>query len=100
MAIQIGNQGTITISTNVTIDSAKSITVYTFQVYVNEDACPQNGDYTTIYSPSVELIIGSALYIDSELTIPTTYSTVGVSDRPGFYWILTGNIITSNPSCN
>jgi len=97
MAIQIGNQGTITASTRITIDSAKQ--PYAFSVYINGDVCDQRFDTYLIYSVSPVLGIGSTVYTDPALTIPTTYSSVSDPVNVGFY-VLSGNTIISDNGCD
>ena len=98
MAIQIGNQGIITASTRITIDSAKQS--YAFSVSPDINACSLGFD-VTVYTVSPIFGIGSILYTNTELTIPTTYNAVSNPNDPGQnYFILTGNTITSNPACD
>jgi hypothetical protein len=102
MAIQIGNQGTITISTNVTADSAKQSQVqsYAFSVSPDGNVCSLGAD-VTVYTASPIFGIGSILYTNIELTIPTTYSAVSNPNNPGQdYYTLTGNIITGTALCD
>jgi hypothetical protein len=97
MAIQIGNQGTITASRSITVDSAKQS--YAFSVYINGDACAQNFGQYLIYSASPVLGIGSTLYTDLALTIPTTYSAISDPVDAGYYG-LSGNTIISDNGCD
>ena len=101
MAIQIGNQGTITASTRITIDSAKQSQVqsYAFSVSPDADVCTLETS-VTVYTASPIFGIGSILYTDIELTIPTTYIEVSNPDNPGQdYYTLTGNTITGTSLC-
>ena len=97
MAIQIGNQGTVTINTNVIVSTAKES--FAFQVYVDEQVCIQEVDNTVVYSLSPELTIGSTTYIDSLLTIPTTYNAISNPNGGNEYLTLTGNTITGTALC-
>ena len=98
MAIQIGNQGTITISTRITVDSAKQS--YAFSVSPDGNVCSLGAD-VTVYTASPIFGIGSILYTNIELTIPTTYSQVSNPNDPGQdYFILTGNTVTSTGVCD
>jgi len=103
MAIQIGNQGTITISTRITVDSAKQSPVvqsYAFSVSPDGNVCSLGAD-VTVYTASPIFGIGSILYTNIELTIPTTYSQVSNPNNPGQdYFILTGNTVTSTGVCD
>jgi hypothetical protein len=98
MAIQIGNQGTITISTNVTVDNAKP--TYAFSISPDGNACG-GGFQEIIYTTSAILGIGSTLYTNIELTIPTTYSAISNPNNPGQnYFTITGNTITGTAFCD
>jgi hypothetical protein len=102
MAIQIGNQGIITASTRITVDSAKQSQVesYAFNVSPDGNACLLGAD-VTVYTASPIFGIGSILYTNIELTIPTTYSQVSNPNNPGQnYFILTGNTVTSTGVCD
>jgi hypothetical protein len=64
------------------------------------NACSLGND-VTVYSSSAVLGIGSTLYQDSGLTIPTTYSAISNPNDPGQdYFVITGNTITSKPLCD
>lgn len=102
MAIEIGNQGTITASTNIIIDSAKQQVVvsYAFSVSPDGNVCTLGAD-VTVYTASPTFGIGSILYTNIELTIPTTYTQVSNPNNPGQdYYTLTGNIITGTALCD
>jgi hypothetical protein len=102
MAIEIGNQGTVTISTNVTADSAKQSQVqsYAFNVSPDGNVCSLGAD-VTVYTASPIFGIGSMLYTDIELTIPTTYIEVSNPNDPGQnYFTITGNTITGTAFCD
>ena len=98
MAIQIGNQGTVTASTNITVNSAKPS--YTFNVYTNGGVCSDSFP-ATVYASTPNVSIGTAIYDDVSLTIPTSYTAISDPPNPGGgYYILTAGTITSNASCN
>jgi hypothetical protein len=98
MAIQIGNQGTITISTRITVDSAKQS--YAFNVYTNGGVCSDSFP-ATVYALTPNVDIGTAIYDDISLTIPTSYTAISDPLNPGGgYYILTAGTITSSAGCN
>ena len=98
MAIQIGNQGTIIASTNITINSAKQS--FAFNVSPDGDVCLLETS-VTVYTASPIFGIGSILYTNIELTIPTTYIEVSNPNDPGQnYFTITGNTITGTAFCD
>jgi len=73
---------------------------YAHNVYTEGGVCNDNFE-ATVYSSSEVLGIGSSLYQNLGLTIPTTYSLISNPlASGGGYFILTGNIITSSASCD
>ena len=73
--------------------------VYSYSVFSDGGVCSDSNN-VTVYSSSAVLGIGSSLYQNSGLTIPTTYSAISNPNEPGqSYFILTGNIITSSTLC-
>jgi hypothetical protein len=72
---------------------------YAFSVYINGDACEQRFDTYLIYSASPVLGIGSTLYTDLALTIPTTYIAISDPVNVGYYG-LSGNTIISDNGCD
>lgn len=98
MAIQIGNQGTVTASTRITVDNAKQS--FAFSVYINGDVCAQNFDTYLIYSTSPALGAGSTIYTDPALTIPTTYNAISNPLNGNNYFAITGNTIISDNGCD
>jgi hypothetical protein len=73
---------------------------YSFSVSPDNQAC-SSGEEIIVYSSSAVLGIGSTLYQDSGLTIPTTYSAISNPNDPGQdYFVITGNTITSKPLCD
>jgi hypothetical protein len=102
MAIQIGTQGTITASTRITIDSAKQSQVqsYAFSVYTNIGVCILSFE-AVVYALSATIGIGTLIYDDISLTIPTSYTAISNPDDPGQnYYTLTGNTITGTSFCD
>jgi hypothetical protein len=75
-----------------------------FNVWVDILTCSISGNpayNVNIYSSSSILDIGSTLYTNITLTIPTTYYTVSNPNDPGnTYFIITGNTITSLAFCD
>ena len=103
MAIQIGNQGTITASTRITVDSAKQSQVqsYSFSVSPDGNACDFPSFAVTVYSSSPVLGIGSTLFTDINLTTPTTYSSISNPNDPNnTNFTITGNTITCTSFCD
>lgn len=85
---------------NIRRESTAAIVSYSFNVEVNANACAGPLAPVTIYSSSPTLIIGSTLFTDSNLTIPTTYSAISNPNNPNNdYFTITGNTITGNPPC-
>ena len=97
MTIQISNQAVITASTPIVICSAN--TALFFQVYFDTQACSRDVDVTVVYSAQ-DLTIGSTIYMDPALTIPTTYSAISNPNDSNNYFRLTGNTITSIGLCD
>jgi hypothetical protein len=73
---------------------------YSFSVFTNGGVCNDTFG-TTVYSSSAVLGIGSSLYQNIGLTIPTTYSQISNPEDSGnSYFVITGNVITSSDLCN
>ena len=73
---------------------------YSFSVFTNGGVCNDTFG-TTVYSSSAVLGIGSSLYQNIGLTIPTTYSQISNPEDSGnSYFVITGNVITSTGFCN
>jgi hypothetical protein len=99
MSITIRGNTKINSRTTVGRYGAAPIVVYSFIVTTNGQACTI-GNNVTVYSLSSVLGIGSTLYQDEALTIPTTYSAISDPVQSGGYFVLTGNQITSDPGCD
>jgi len=100
MAITIKSNTRISSRTVVGRYGAAPVVSYSYSVSPDGNACSLGFD-VTVYSSSAVLGIGSTLYQDSGLTIPTTYSAISNPNDPGQdYFVITGNTITSNPLCD
>ena len=100
MAITIKGNTKISSRTVVGRYGAAPVVSYVFNVFTDGGVCSDNNN-AVVYSSSAILGIGSSLYTENGLTIPTTYSQVSDPASPGSgYFILTGNIITSDRGCD
>jgi hypothetical protein len=100
MAITIKGNTKISSRTVVGRYGAAPVVSYVFNAFADGGVCSDTND-VVVYSSSAVLGIGSRLYTENGLTIPTTYSQISDPASPGGgYFILTGNIITSEAACN
>jgi hypothetical protein len=76
------------------------VVAYSFSVSPDGNVCSL-GNNVTVYSSSAVLGIGSSLYQNSGLTIPTTYGAISNPNDPGQdYFVITVNTITSITLCD
>lgn len=99
MAITIKGNTRISSRTTVGRYGVAPVVSYVFNAFADGGVCNDTND-VVVYSSSAVLGIGSSLYTENGLTIPTTYSLISDPANPGGgYYILTGNIITSDAPC-
>ena len=80
---------------------APIIQSFSFSVSTDGQACGGAINLVIIYSASSILGIGSTIYQDSQLTTPTTYVAISNPANEGNdYFIVVGNTLTSNATCN
>jgi len=99
MAITIKGNTKISSRTVVGRYGAAPVVSYSFNVFINGDVCSNRFDTVTVYSSSAVLGIGSTLYTENGLTIPTTYSAISDPVAVGYY-VLSGNTIISDNGCD
>jgi len=76
------------------------VVAYSYSVSPDGNVCSL-GNNVTVYSSSAVLGIGSSLYQNSGLTIPTTYGAISNPNDPGQdYFVITVNTITSITLCD
>jgi len=85
---------------NINITKEPIIVSYSFSVSTENNTCDFPIGAITIYSSSPSLGIGSTLFTDINLTIPTTYSLISNPNAPNNrYFTITGNTISDNIFC-
>jgi hypothetical protein len=99
MGIIIKSNTKINSKTTVGNYGATPIVPYSFSVFTNGGICSDTFG-ATVYSTSAVLGVGSSLFQNIGLTIPTNYNAISNPEDSGnSYFILTGNIITSTGLC-